>query len=78
VHAGVARVVIRLTSGFQTTVSTFTPGWPESGVRLFATELPPSLFPKSAQDGPGPQGTITAYDAAGHVMAQEPLIGTGP
>ncbi len=70
VHPGVARVVIRLTSGYQTTASAFTPGWPGSGVRFFATGVP--------QYGPATQGTVTAYDAAGHVMAQEPLIGTGP
>jgi hypothetical protein len=77
VHAGVARVVIRLHGGYQTAVSSFRPGWPGSGVRFFALVLPRSLFPKLPQD-PSPQGTVTAYDAAGHMMATEPLIGTGP
>ena len=77
VHAGVARVVIRLHGGYQTAVSSFRPGWPGSGVRFFALVLPRSLFPKPPQES-SPQGTVTAYDAAGHVMATEPLIGTGP
>jgi hypothetical protein len=65
VHPGVARVVIRLNSGFQTAVSTFTSGWPGSGVRLFATALPHSLFPRRPRDGAAPQGTVTAYDRPG-------------
>jgi hypothetical protein len=79
VHAGVARVVIRLSNGFQTTVPAFRPGWPGSGLRLFAAVLPGSLFPEHPADsGDELQGVITAYDAAGHVMAQEPLISTAP
>jgi hypothetical protein len=77
VHAGVARVVIRLDHGYQREVSAFTPGWPGSGVRFFAVALPRSFFPKLPQD-PSPEGTVTAYDAAGRVLATEPLIGTGP
>jgi hypothetical protein len=79
VHAGVARVVIRLTHGFQTSVSAFIPGWPGSGVRFFAAALPQSFFtwgrPNPSAE---PQGFVTAYQSAGRVMAQEPLIGTGP
>jgi hypothetical protein len=79
VHAGVARVVIRLDNGYQREVPAFTPGWPGSGVRLFATPLPRSFFPwHGSGANTEPQGTVTAYDAAGHVLASEPLIGTGP
>jgi hypothetical protein len=77
VHAGVARVVIRPDHGYQREVSTFRPAWPGSGVRFFAVALPRSLFPRQPQD-PSPRGTVTAYDAAGRVLATEPLIGTGP
>ena len=79
VHAGVARVVIRLDNGYQREVSAFTPGWPGSGVRFYATALPRSFFPWNGSTAKTePQGTVTAYDAAGRVLAQEPLIGTGP
>ena len=79
VHAGVTRVVIRLLNGFQTSVSAFTPGWPGSGVRFFATALPRSFFPwGGTSPAADPRGFVTAYDSAGRVMAQEPLIGTGP
>lgn len=79
VHPGVARVAIRLTNGFQTSVSTFVPGWPGSGVRFFAAALPRSFFPwGSPNPSTEPQGFVTAYDSAGRVMAREPLIGTGP
>jgi hypothetical protein len=79
VHAGVARVVIRLANGFQTSISTFIPGWPGSGVRFFATGLPSSFFPRSGSNPAAePQGFVIAYDSAGRVMAREPLIGTGP
>jgi hypothetical protein len=78
VHPGVARVVIRLDNGYQREVSAFTPGWSGSGLRLFASALPRSFFPKdSASAQAPPQGTVTAYDAAGRVLATEPLIGTG-
>jgi hypothetical protein len=79
VHAGVARVVIRLDHGYQREVSAFTPGWPGSGVRFFATALPRSFFPWNGSGAnTEPQGTVTAYDAAGRVLETEPLIGTGP
>jgi hypothetical protein len=74
----VARVVIRLDNGYQREVSAFAPGWSGSGLRLFATALPRSFFPKDSASAQGPpQGTVTAYDAAGRVLATEPLIGTG-
>jgi hypothetical protein len=79
VHAGVTRVVIRLDNGYQRELSAFTPGWPGSGVRFFATALPRSFFPRNGSGAnTEPQGTVTAYDAAGRVLATEPLIGTGP
>jgi DNA-directed RNA polymerase specialized sigma24 family protein len=77
VRTSVARVVIRLDHGYQREVSAFRPAWPGSGVRFFAVALPRSLFPRLPQD-PSPRGTVTAYDAAGRVLATEPMIGTGP
>lgn len=75
IQAGVTRLVIRLDNGYQAPVPVFKPGWQGSGIRLFAVALPRSFFTWNGGGG-GPQGTVTAYDRDGHVLATEPLIGT--
>ena len=48
-------------------------------LRFYATALPRSFFPwNGSRAKTEPRGTVTAYDAAGRVLATEPLIGTGP
>ncbi len=61
-HGNVARVTLRLASGKPLTARTF-PGWPGSGIRLWAVPGPggPMLPPKFV---------ALAYDAAGHIVSQ--------
>jgi hypothetical protein len=66
-HANVARIVVHLPGGKQVTVDTFTPGWPGSGLRLWTAKLGTGLV--SGRAGL-PALTATAFDAAGHVVAQ--------
>jgi hypothetical protein len=56
----VARIVLHLPGG-QAETSTFA-AWPGSGIRLWAVPLPTHL------DYAGRTFTVTAYDAAGHVV----------
>lgn len=70
-HANVARIVVHLPHGRQVTVDTFVPGWPGSSLRLWKAALGTSLFNDKAGLPAGlPALTATAYDAAGHVVAQ--------
>ena len=70
-HANVARIVVHLPHGRQVTVSTFLPGWRGSGLRLWTAQLGTGLFNDKASLPAGlPALTATAYDAAGHVVAQ--------
>jgi hypothetical protein len=70
-HANVARIVVHLPHGKQVTVDTFKPGWPGSGLRLWSATLGTNLFNGQAGLPLGlPTLTATAYDAAGHVVAQ--------
>jgi hypothetical protein len=70
-HADVARIVVHLPHGKQVTVRTFLPGWPGSGLRLWKAALGTGLFNDKAGMPLGlPTLTATAYDAAGHVVAQ--------
>ena len=70
-HANVARIVVHLPHGKQVTVRTFLPGWPGSGLRLWKAALGTGLFNDKAGMPLGlPTLTATAYDAAGHVVAQ--------
>jgi hypothetical protein len=67
----VARIVVHLPHGKQVTVDTFKPGWPGSGLRLWTASLGTNLFNGQAGLPLGlPTLTATAYDAAGHVVAQ--------
>jgi len=73
-HANVARIVVHLPHGKQVTVVTFKPGWPGSGLRLWSAALGTNLFNDHAGLPTGlPKMTATAYDAAGHVLAQVTL-----
>jgi hypothetical protein len=70
-HADVARIVVHLPHGKQVTVSTFLPGWRGSGLRLWTAQLGTDLFNDKASLPAGlPALSATAYDAAGHVLAQ--------
>jgi hypothetical protein len=78
-HADVARIVVHLPHGKQVTVSTFLPGWRGSGLRLWSAQLGTDLLNDKAglpaglpADLPAglPALTATAYDSAGHVLAQ--------
>jgi hypothetical protein len=69
-HAAAARVVVRLDNGEQFAASTFASGQKAFGDRLFAIRLPQALYhPGTAL----PDGTATAYDAAGHLLGQVPI-----
>jgi hypothetical protein len=70
-HANVARIVVHLPGGKQVTVNTFTPGWPGSSLRLWTAQLGTGLTHDRAGLPTGlPTLTATAYDTAGHVVAQ--------
>jgi hypothetical protein len=62
----VARVVLHLPGGQQAAGSTFA-AWPGSRIRLWALSLPTHLLHA------GRTFTITAYDAAGHVIETDTL-----
>jgi hypothetical protein len=62
----VARVVIHLPGGEQAAASTFA-AWPGTVIRLWVASLPTHL--KSV----GRRFTVTAYDAAGHVVETDTL-----
>ncbi|HEV2254119.1 MAG TPA: hypothetical protein VGS06_13070 [Streptosporangiaceae bacterium] len=64
-RADVTRIVLHLPGG-QAETSTFT-AWPGSGIRLWAVPLPTRL--RFA----GRTFTVTAYDAAGHVVQMDTL-----
>ncbi len=61
-HGNVARVTIRLASGELLTARTI-PGWPGSGVRLWAAFVPAGLRQ-------APEYVALGYDGAGHVVWQ--------
>jgi hypothetical protein len=68
-RAGVARIVLHLPSG-QAAASTVA-AWPGSRIRLWAVSLPTHLH------FAGRTFTVTAYDAAGHVVQTDTLGQTG-
>jgi hypothetical protein len=61
-HGDIARVTIRLASGKLLTARTF-PGWPGSGIRLWAAPVPSGLRQ-------APWYVALGYDRAGHVVWQ--------
>lgn len=61
-HGNVARVTLRLASGKLLTARTF-PGWPGSGIRLWAV-------PGPASAAMPPKYVALAYDDAGHIVGQ--------
>jgi hypothetical protein len=65
-RADVTRVVVHLPGGQQAAGSTFA-AWPGSGIRLWAVSLPTHL------DHAGRTFTITAYDAARHLVQTDTL-----
>jgi hypothetical protein len=65
-RSSVARVVLHLPGGQQAAGSTFA-AWPGSGLRLWAVPLPTRL------QFAGRTFTVTAYDAAGHVVQVDTL-----
>jgi hypothetical protein len=69
--ADAVRVVVRLANGGKFVTPTIATGW-TSGARLFAVRLPESVY---NSDKAFPKGTVAAYDAAGHLIAQVPLTG---
>jgi hypothetical protein len=71
-RSDVALVTVRLTDGGSLSAATFHPSWATSD-KLFAVRLPQDLYGKGGVMGRPPRGTATAYDAAGHVLAQVPL-----
>jgi len=68
--AGVAKVVLRVRGGYGVTQLTVAPrpaGWSGTGVRLWAVAAPARTYLDTSQD------TVTAYNAAGQVIAVVPL-----
>ena len=61
-HGNVTRVTLRLADGKLLTARTF-PGWPGSGIRLWAV-------PGPATAAMAPKYVALAYDAAGQVVGQ--------
>jgi hypothetical protein len=62
----VARIVVHLPGGRQAATSTVT-AWPGSGLRLWAVSVPTDI------DYVARTFTVTAYDAAGHVIQTDTL-----
>ena len=68
--AGVAKVVLQVHGGYGVTELTAVPvpaGWPGTGVRLWAVAAPAKTYQGTSKD------TVTAYNAAGQVIAVVPL-----
>ena len=65
-HGDVARIVVHLPGGRQAATPTVA-AWPGSGLRLWAVSVPTDIgYVNRAV-------TVTAYDAAGHVIATSTL-----
>ena len=65
-HGDVARIVVNLPGGRQAATSTVA-AWPGSGLRLWAVSVPTDI------DYVTRTFTVTAYDAAGHVIVTATL-----